>query len=562
MDFTFKLATIDLVIIIAFLVVMVTLGCWVGWKQRKSAKGSDFFLASRSLIWPWIGFSLFSTNISTVELVGLAQEGYRSGLVYGNLELMAALTLVILAIFFVPFYIRSKVATLPDFLMKRYNNSCRIFEVVIALFSAVFIHIGFVLFSGAAAMKGLFNMPMIYSMAIMLSLTGLYTMVGGLKGVVLTDSVATIVLITGSIVMAAVGFHQVGGWEGLTAKIDTDMLHMLRSHEELKAINAPDMTWYGVFLGYPIIGIWYWCTDQTIVQRVLGAKNEKHAQMGSIFAGFLKILPVFIFAMPGLICLALIQHGQIPPLPLNAEGNPDTALTYAHMVNQILPVGVRGLVAAALLAAVMSSLSSAFNSIATVFCYDIYKPMRPASSDRELIRVGRIVTVIAMVVGIGWASQIEKFGTILEVDSKMICYVAPAITAVFLGGVLFKRASAKGAFITLCAGTVMGAVILVIDFWSDFWSQLPGFGPVFKFVWRDWSFMVISFWLFLVCCVILYITSHLYPQEHTAESEALVWKTPLAALRRPGWGGLANYKLVSAALLIVMALLYLLLQLA
>ena len=562
MDLTFELASVDLVIIIVFLVVMVTLGCWVGWKQRKSASGSDFFLANRSLIWPWIGLSLFSTNISTVELVGLAQEGYRSGLVYGNLELMAALTLVILAIFFVPFYIQSKVTTLPDFLMKRYGNSCRVFEVVIALFSAIFIHIGFVLFSGAAAMKGLFDMPMMYSMAIMLFLTGLYTMVGGLKGVVLTDSVATIVLITGSIIMAAVGFHRVGGWEGLTAKIDTDMLHMLRSHEDLKAIDAPDMSWYGVFLGYPIIGIWYWCTDQTIVQRVLGAKNEKHAQMGSLFAGFLKILPVFIFAMPGLICLVLIQHGQMAPLPLDGEGNPDTALTYAHMVNQILPTGVRGLVAAALLAAVMSSLSSAFNSIATVFCYDIYKPMRPAASDRELIRMGRIVTVVAMLVGIGWASQIGKFGTILEVDSAMICYVAPAVTTVFLGGVLWKGASSKGAFITLCAGTAMGFVVLVMDFWSEFWSQLPRFGSVFGFVWRDWSFMVVGFWLFVVCCVILYVTSRLYPQEHTAESERLVWESPLAPLRRPGWGGLANYKVVSAALLITMALVYVLLQLA
>lgn len=553
MNFTFNLGVIDLVTILLFLVVMVTLGCWVGWKQRKSALGSDYFLASRSLTWPLIGFSLFSTNISAIELVGLTQEGYRSGLVYGNLEWMAALTLVILAIFFAPFYIRSKVATLPDFLLKRYNNPCRVFEVVIAIFTAIFIHTGFALFAGAKVMEGLFNMPMMVSITIILCLTGLYTMVGGLKGVVLTDSVATVVLISGSILMAAVGYYQVGGWEGLTSKVDTNMLHMLRSYENAKATNAPDMSWYGVFLGYPIIGIWYFCTDQTIVQRVLGAKDEKHAQMGPIFAGFIKILPVFIFVMPGLICFALIQHGEMAPLPVGIDGKPDTALTYAHMIAQILPVGIKGLVAAALLAALMSTLSSALNSIATVFCYDIYKPMRPAVSDKELIRVGRIVTVIAMLFAIAWASQIGKFGSILEANTAMICYVAPAITAVFLAGVLWKGASAKGAFITLCAGTAMGAVVFIIDFWSEKWAGIFG--------WKwDYSYMMVGFWLFVVCCFILYFTSRIYPHEHTAESEKLVWKSLLAVLRRPSWSGLANYKFLSAALLIIIALLYLLLQ--
>jgi SSS family solute:Na+ symporter len=554
MNFTFNLGVIDLVTILLFLVVMVTLGCWVGWKQRRSALGSDYFLASRSLIWPWIGFSLFSTNISAIELVGLAQEGYRSGLVYGNLEWMAALTLVILAIFFAPFYIRSEVATLPDFLLKRYNNSCRVFEVVVAIFTAIFIHTGFALFAGAKVMQGLFNMPIMASITIILCLTGLYTMIGGLKGVVLTDSVATVILISGSIVMAAVGFYQVGGWEGLTTRVEPNMLHMLRSYEVAKATNAPDMSWYGVFLGYPIIGIWYFCTDQTIVQRVLGAKNEKHAQMGPIFAGFIKILPVFIFVMPGLICFALIRQGEMDALPPGADGRPDTALTYAHMVTQILPMGVRGLVAAALLAALMSTLSSALNSIATVFCYDIYKPMWPAASDRELIRVGRIITVAAMLFAIAWASQIGKFGSILEANTAMICYVAPAITAVFLGGVLWRGASAKGAFITLCAGTAMGAMVFVIDFWSEFWETIFG--------WKwDYSYMMVAFWLFVVCCVILYLASRLYPHEHTAESEKLVWANLLAALRQPGWSGLANYKFLAMLLLGTMVLFYTLFQL-
>ena len=554
MDFGLTLGRFDLAIILVFMAVMVSLGCWVGWRQRKSVQASDYFLASRSLIWPWVGFSLFSTNIASTELVGFAQAGYESGLVFGNLEWMAAVTLVILAVFFVPFYVRSKVTTLPDFLLKRFDNRCRVFEVIITIATAIFIHTGFALFAGAKVMQGLFNMPMMVSITILLCLTGLYTMVGGLKGVVLTDSVATVVLISGSIVMATIGFYQVGGWQGLTAKVEPNMLHLLRSYEDAKATNAPGMSWYSVFLGYPFIGIWYFCTDQTIVQRVLGAKNEKHAQMGSIFTGFIKILPIFIFVLPGLICLALIQHGQMEPLPLNAEGRPDTALTYTHMVSHLLPVGVKGLVAAALLAALMSTLSSALNSIATVFSYDIYKPLfRPAASDRELIRAGRIATVIAMFFAVAWASQIGKFGIILEANTAMICYAAPAITAVFLGGVLWKRASSKGAFITLCTGTAMGAVVFVIDFWSEFWEKIFG--------WKwDYSYMMVGFLLFVVSCVILYITSRLYPHKHTAESEKLVWENLSAVLRRPSWGGLANYKFLSAVLLIIIAALYVLFQ--
>ncbi|UCG49327.1 MAG: sodium/solute symporter [Phycisphaerales bacterium] len=530
MDFRLNIGLYDLLIVVAYLAAMVFLGCWVGLRQRKKAVGSGYFLASKSLLWPWIGLSLFSTNISTIELVSMAEEGYKRGLVYGNLEWMAALTLIVLALFFAPFYIRSNVSTLPGFLLKRYDNRCRVFEVVIAIFSAIFIHTGFALFAGAKVMEGLFNMPIMTSMTIILLLTGLYTIVGGLKAVVLTDSLATVVLISGSIIMTAIGFHRVGGWEGLTASVEPARLHMLRS-----AKDVPDMSWYSVFLGYPIIGIWYFCTDQTIVQRVLGAKDVKHAQLGPIFAGFIKILPVFIFVMPGLICYALIRNGALP------DKLEDSATTYAYLIAHILPAGLQGVVAAAMLAALMSTLSSALNSIATVFCYDIYKPLRPETSDRTLVRVGRITTLVAMLLAILWAPRIARFESILEGNTMMICYVAPSITAVFLAGVLWKRASAKGAFLTLCAGTAMGAVVFILDFVLGKWN---------------YSFMMTGFWLFVLCSVILVVTSLVYPHKHTRESERLTWANPLEAIRTPGWRGLANYKFLSLLLLAVMALLY------
>ena len=258
--------------------------------------------------------------------------------------------------------------------------------------------------------------------------------------------------------------------------------------------------------------------------------------------------------MPGMICLVLIQHGQMEPLPLNAAGRPDTALTYTHMVGQILPVGVKGLVAAALLAALMSTLSSALNSIATVFAYDIYKPLvHPAASDKELIRAGRIATVIAMFFAVAWASQIGKFGTIVEANTAMICYIAPAITAVFLGGIFWKRASATGAFITLCIGTVMGFIVFVVDFWSGFWET------VFGWKW-DYSYLMLGFWLFLASAAILVIASLAYPHAHTEESRKLVWGNLLEAFREPGWKGLADYRFLSALLLVIMAVLYVFFQ--
>ncbi|MFC2098833.1 sodium/solute symporter, partial [Bacteroidota bacterium] len=479
MGFNLEIGWIDLSVIVLYLVIIVGMGLWAGWSQRRNTSGSSYFLAGRSLTWPLIGLALFSTNISTIELVSLAEEGYKSGLLYGNLELMAGLTLVILAIFFAPFYLRSRVSTLPNFLLKRYNNNCRVFNVVIAIVSAIFIHIGFALFAGAKVLEGLFDMPLMISITIILVLTGLYTIVGGLKAVVLTEAFQTVILIGGSILMTIIGFNKLGGWSGLTSNVDPEMLTMLRSAEK-----APDMSWYSVFLGYPIIGIWYFCTDQTIVQRVLGAKDENHARLGPIFAGFIKLLPVFIFVMPGLIALALINQGALP------DELDDTAKTYAYLVDNILPVGVKGIVVAAMLAALMSTVSGALNSIATVICFDIYKPLRPNTSEKRLLFVGRIATLVAILLAILWAPQISKFGSILEGNTAMISYLAPAITAVFLGGVLWKKASAKGAFITLCVGTALGFIVFMLDWFKE----ISGW---------NLSFMMAGFFLFLISSAVL-----------------------------------------------------------
>jgi len=522
----------DIVIIVIYLVGIVTLGCWAGWRQKRSSDGSSYFLAGRSLTWPMIGLALFGTNISSNELISFAQEGYRSGLLYGNLESMAALTLVILAVFFIPFYIRARVTTLPEFLEKRYNRACRIWLVVIAIVTAVFIHIGFALYTAAVVFKGLFGIDITLAIVIIVGLTGLYTIIGGLKAVVLTEAIQTVVLVTGSVVITAIGYYHVGGWDGLTANVEPGKLTLLRS-----SADAPDMSWYALLLGYPVIGIWYFCTDQTIVQRVLAAKDIQHAQMGALFTGFIKLFALFIFVLPGTICYALIRQGKLP------DELTDSAQVYTFMVSHILPAGLKGIVIAALLAALMSTVSGALNSIATVFSYDIYKKWRPNATDQTLVFVGRIATLTAMVAAILWAPFISRFGSILEGQTTMISYIAPSITAVFLWGVLWKRASADGAFITLCGGGSLGFVVFLLDWYSESTG------------WNI-SFMMASFYLFLICSAILVGASLLKPQRHTKVSENLVWRHPLEALKTPAWKGLGNYKFVSALLLAATVLIY------
>ena len=358
----------DWAVIGGYMLVIMLVGCLAWWLRRRGSAGSEYFLAGRSLTWPVIGMALFSTNISSIHLVSLAQAGYDSGLARGNFEWMAAFTLLILALFFAPFYIRSGVTTLPDFLEKRYSRGLRDWLAVVSILSAIFIHLGFTLYTGAQVLKGFVSFPQSWlrvfdteTWCIVLTavLTGVYTVVGGLLAVVLTESLQTIVLIAGAALLTWYGYAQVGGWDSLQTTLASKSEYAAHLTLLRPASDPSGLPWYSIILGYPVIGIWYWCTDQTIVQRVLGAKDEHHARIGPLFAGFIKILPVFIFVLPGTLCLALILQNQMPGLPLDERGQPDTLQTYMHIIKEWLPVGVRGIVIAALLAALMSTVSGA-----------------------------------------------------------------------------------------------------------------------------------------------------------------------------------------------------------
>lgn len=523
---------LDKAVLIIYLVAIVGIGCFAGMRSRKGTEGGkDYFLAGGSLRWPMIGLALFSTNISTIHLVGFAEEGYKNGLVAGNFEWMAPFLLIVLALFFAPFYIRSRVATLPDFLERRYSRASRDWLAVLSIISAIFIHIGFTLYTGAIVLKGLFGIPIMYSIVGTALLTGLYTIVGGLMAVVVTESIQTVVLLAGSILITIFGLVKVGGWNGIVENIDPVKLTMLRPSSD--PANLP---WYSIFLGYPVIGLWYWCADQTIVQRVLGAKDENHARVGPLFAGFIKVLPVFIFILPGIMLLALINQGQFEPLD-------DSKDAYAYLITNLLPTGLTGVMAAALLAALMSTVSGALNSIATLFSYDLYKRWQPDTSDKKLVFIGRIATFVAMIVAIFWSKYIGHFEGIYQGCISLICYIAPPITAVFLLGVFWKRASGLGSIVTLVIGSIMGFVVFLLEWFKDStgWT-MPA--------------MLAGFYLCMACIAIHIVVSLFKPHVHTEDSKSLVWGNPLDCLRAPGWKGIGDYRILSAVLFAMMVTLY------
>jgi len=541
-----QISGIDLTIIAVYFLFIVGLGCWAGLRRKKTEGANEYFLAGKTLRWPVIGLALFATNISTVHLVSLAEEGYTNGLAYGNFEWMAPFALIMLALFFAPFYIRSQVTTLPDFLEKRYSRASRDWLAVLSIISAIFIHIGFSLYAGAVVLEGMFGIGKMTSIVLIAALTGLYTIVGGLMAVVLTESVQTIILLLGAMVLTGIGYVKVGGWSGIAESVDSVKLTVLRPHGD-----ASGLPWYSVLLGYPVIGIWYWCTDQTIVQRVLGAKDENHARVGPLFAGFIKILPVFIFVLPGLICFALIDKGLLPALPLTAEGKADAARTYSHMITYLLPIGIRGLVAAALMAALMSTVSGALNSAATLFTYDLYQRWAPGTSEKKLVLIGRVVTFAGMVLAVLWSPFCGRFPTVFQGINAAICYIAPPVTVVFVAGVFWKRASSRASITTLVVGSILGLAVFILDL-SKMLEQFRQAHPSFGFL----TFMVISFILAVVCGLVLVATSLVFPEPLTEEKRKLVWKSLLEPLAEKGWPGLGNYKLLSGILAMTMIALY------
>ncbi|MCP4093327.1 MAG: sodium/solute symporter [Planctomycetes bacterium] len=550
------LGNIDLTVAAIYLVGIVAIGLLAALRHKhRQGEASEYFLAGKSLSWGTIGLALFATNISTLHLVSLAQSGFDTGLLNGNFEWMAALTLVMLGLFFAPFYIRSGIATLPDFLEKRYNRPCRDWLAGVSVLTAILIHIAFALLTGGIILETLLGIPMMWSIGVLCALTGLYTIVGGLLAVVITESIQTVVLLLGALLITCYSFWQLGGtpeapggwdgWSNMKAILDREgansKLSMLRPHGD------PDgMPWYALFLGYPVLGIWYWCADQTIVQRVLGAKDEHHARQGPIFAGLIKILPVFLFVMPGLMAFALYHDGRLDlsSLPATEDGF-DSKGIYGAMITELLPVGVRGIIVAALMAALMSTVSGALNSISTLVSYDLVKRFKPDLNDHKLVASGRIAAAVALVFAVLLVPAINSYQSLFEALNDIIAHIAPPITCVFVLGVFWKGASSRAATITLIFGSLLGAGVFAAKTINpeSFVNKVPG------------GFMMMAFILMMICVAIQVVASLLLPDPNDERRE-LVWERPWSPLMIPGRSKLGDPRLLAGLLLAIMTCLY------
>lgn len=542
-----SVAPLDMFITLIYLIGIVGLGLYAG-KLMKSrtdkGESRSYFLAGGTLRWPIIGLALFATNISCVHLVSLAQSGFDTGLLNGNFEWMAALTLVMLSLWFAPFYIKSRVATLPDFLERRYNRTCRDLLAIFSLVSAVTIHIGFSFLTGGIVIEKLFGIGFYTGIIIIAFLTAFYTIVGGLLAVVLTEAIQTVILVLGAMIITWFAWDKMGGWgpmmEVLEAQGETSKVSMLRPHGD-----DSGMPWYAILLGYPVLGIWYWCADQTIVQRVLGAKDVNHARVGPLFAGLIKILPVFIFVLPGLLAYTLASSGQLDVSSLtDADGNVDSKGIYAVMITELLPTGLVGLMIAALLAALMSTVSGALNSISTLVAFDLYKRFQPEAPDHNLVTVGRFAAAVAMVLAIALVPVLNKAPGIFNALNDIIAHIAPPVTCVFLLGVFWKGTHARAAQWTLIGGGISGILVFALNK-SAVQSPLA-----------EIPFMMMAFYLLCICIVLQVVLTYTIKGEVSPEASSLCWKTPLEPLADKGWPGIRNYKFLAALLLSTMVVLY------
>jgi solute:Na+ symporter, SSS family len=447
-----SLATIDVAIIAFYFVVVFAIGFYFSRKERTL---EDYFLASRNVGWFAIGASLFVSNISTEHFIGLAGSGATSGLAVGHFEWLACIIVLVLGWVFVPFYLRSNVLTMPEFLERRFNRSCAVYLAGVSILAYIFTKISVHLYAAAVVLEHVAGWNPLTAATILVVVTGIYTIAGGLAAVIYTELVQTLVLLTGAVVLTFIGLNEVGGFAGLRAAVPPGYFHMI------KPISDPEFPWTGIFLGAPILGIWYWCTDQVIVQRVLAAKDEGHAKAGTIFAGFLKILPVFVLVLPGLIAYALYPQ----MFTKNADGlvtNGDIA--YPMLIINLLPHGLIGVMIAALLAALMGGMASVFNSASTLVTLDFYKKARPDATELQLVTFGRMATGIMVGLGLLWVPFIKLLSSQLYVYLQSVqAYISPPIAVCFIFGILWPRLNGRGAISSLLVGFAMGTIRFVLE---------------------------------------------------------------------------------------------------
>ena len=520
---------LDWIVIGVFCLALIGIVLWV--VKQKNNDSADYFLGGKDATWIAIGASIFASNIGSEHLIGLAGAGASSGMAMAHWEIQGWMILI-LGWVFVPFYTRSMVYTMPEFLERRYNKESRTILSVISLISyvltkvAVTVYAGGLVFQQVFGIKELWGIDFFWIAAIGLVLiTAIYTIFGGMKSVLYTSVLQTPILLLGSLIILVLGLKAVGGWDQVMTICSLEPVNEYDDHmtDLIRDLRDPQYPWLGALVGSAVIGFWYWCTDQYIVQRVLSGKNEKEARRGTIFGAYLKLLPVFIFLIPGMIAYALNQkNGGF--LPVDATGAVLSDAAFPTLVAKLLPAGVKGLVVCGILAALMSSLASLFNSSAMLFTIDFYKRLRPQTSEKALVRIGQIATVVIVVLGILWIPIMRSVGNVLynylqDVQSVL----APGIAAAFLLGICWKRASAKGGMWGLLAGIIIGLTRLGAKVYYSNVSDAQD--NWFKAVFYDFNWLYFCGAMLVVCCLIVAIVSLCTEAHDPQKIQGLVFGT-------------------------------------
>ena len=524
------MGTLDWIVIGLFFIALIGIIWWV--VSQKSDNSEDYFLGGRDATWIAIGASLFASNIGSEHLIGLAGAGASSGMAMAHWEIQGWMILI-LGWVFVPFYTRSMVLTMPEFLERRYNSESRTLLSIISLISYVMTKVAVTVYAGGLVFKQVFGIETLWGIDFfwiaaigLVIITALYTIFGGMKSVLYTSVLQTPILLLGSLIILVLGFKELGGWNEMIRvcsavtvnEYGDSMTNLIRSNGDA---NFP---WLGALIGSSIIGFWYWCTDQFIVQRVLSGKDEKESRRGTIFGAYLKLLPVFLFLIPGMIAFALhAKSGNFLPMLPNGAANTDAA--FPTLVAKLLPAGVKGLVVCGILAALMSSLASLFNSSAMLFTIDFYKRFKPETPEKKLVRIGQIATIVIVILGILWIPIMRSMGDVLynylqEVQSVL----APGIAAAFLIGITWKRASALGGLWGMVSGFIIGIIRLGAKiYYENFGINAPD--NLFKSLFYDMNWIFFCGWMLLFCIIVIFVVSLLTEAPTEEKVKGLVFGT-------------------------------------
>jgi SSS family solute:Na+ symporter len=516
-----SLAPLDWLVVGLYALGLVGLGLVV---SRRHSRPEDYFLASRSSNWLAIGLALLASNISSTALVGLAGAAYAIGISVYDYEWMACVVLVFFCIFLLPFILSSQVYTMPEYLERRYDGRARLYFALLTLFLNIFVDSAGCLYCGSLLCRLIFpGVPLWQIAATLAGLAGLYTLAGGLRAVIYTEIVQAVVLFSGALVISLAAFARAGGWHAVMTGVDPAMLSLIRP------IGDPGVPWPGLVLGVPLLGFYYWCTNQFMMQRVISAKNLDHGRWGVLFAGLLKLPILFLMVLPGTAALLLFPH--------LAKAD----LVYPSLIFNLLPSGMVGLVVAGFLAATMAAVASTLNSASTLITMDVVRKLAPDTPPARLVRIGRVATAVLMVVAVLWAPQIERFPSLWQYLQAVLAYAVPPVVALFLVGMFWRGANATGATATLVFGTAFGAALFL---WNG----------VFRAI--DLHFLYVAPILLALDAAVLIAVSLWTAAPVSAQVETTVW-TPAfytAETRRlavePLW---RNYRILAAALLILTA---------